>query len=198
MYCLRCTRDVPAGALSCPSCGARVTSVGTWFTLARVAEWVSRAMPGTLVKSLRPRTRSQHLEARSENQWEPGEHELYRTELRSASLLVAYQHARLWDRATCLVSNRRLILHAAKGDAVHLPLTDICAVAAHRQWDSLHGFSYWVAVYKFRSDFSDNRGNICLVCHERQQSYELAAQIQNAMAKNRVQSLCNTGSSNPA
>ena len=184
MYCPRCTRDVPAGALSCPSCGARVTSTSTWFTLTRVAERLSRTRLGDAIRGLLPGTAGEEP-VLPQGGWEPDERELYRAELRSASLLVAYQHARLWDRATCLLSNRRLILQVPKGDSVQVPLSDICAVNAHHEWDSLGGFSYWVAVYKVRSDFSDNRGNLCLICQDRQQSHELAWQIQDAIVMNR-------------
>jgi hypothetical protein len=185
MYCPRCTRDVPPDALSCPSCGARVTATRTWFTLTRVADRLSRFRVGDVVRSLLPGTRNGQPSELCEVDLQPGECELYRTELRSASLLVAYQHARLWDGATCLLSNRRLILCVPKSEPVQLPLGDIRAVNAYHHWDNSGGFSYWVAVYRVRSDFSDNRGNICLVCRDRQQSHELAAQIQSAIAVTR-------------
>jgi RNA polymerase subunit RPABC4/transcription elongation factor Spt4 len=185
MYCPRCTRDVPAGAVSCPSCGARVTATGTWFTMTMVADWLSGKRARDAVKRLLPRNWTRPLTVLPQTRWEPDEHQLYHAELLSASLQVAYQHARLWRKVSCLLTNRRLVLRVPEGDVMQLALRDIRAVTACHHWDSLDGFSQWVAIYKVRGDFSDTRGDICLVCHNRGQSHELAAEIESAIAANR-------------
>jgi hypothetical protein len=110
---------------------------------------------------------------------EPGERELYRTEIEGMSRRIVERHSQLTGPAACTVTNRRLLVCAPLRQQLEIPLGTLLTAYAHRDLARLQ--SYWVALHEHRSDFSDRRGTICLSCSSNRESQELAWQIRDAL-----------------
>lgn len=118
--------------------------------------------------------------------WEAGEQESNRVELQGFSVYAVDRSTAVGTHSVCILTNRRLLASDAAGHLMQLRLTDVRSARSIREYDPVHGFSYWVVIDRAGSAVHDVKGDICLRCDTQAQSHNLAALVQGAAQEARA------------
>jgi hypothetical protein len=110
--------------------------------------------------------------------WEAEETELYRARLLRVTAYTIDRHILVQGRATCIVTNRRIMLDDAHTRSIQILRDEIRAVRAGRTYDTVEGFTFWVAVERVGSNVHEPEGDVCLVCASQGASAALASAIE--------------------
>lgn len=111
--------------------------------------------------------------------WEPGEQERYRGRLLEVTAHSIDRHIQVQRRATCVVTNHRIMLDDSRGRSIQILATEIRAVRAHRTHETSEGYSYWVVVDRVGSDVHEPEGDMRFICASQEQSRALASAIED-------------------
>lgn len=74
--------------------------------------------------------------------WESDEQELFRTDVHAVSIFAIDGYTDVERNATCIVTDRRLMMSDPKGNMVQIPLTAIRTTRVQRAYDRDSGFTY--------------------------------------------------------
>ena len=157
-----------------------------WGGMVMLVYMLGRADSGRagrrVIKAFASRTWGDYHRFLSGKQLESGECEVYRTRVQGVSVYAVERHTNVEKRATCILTDRRLMMRDERGGFVQIRLDGVRATHAHREYDSLTGFAYRVAIERTGSCVHDPLGDICLLCENQAQSQELVSAIESALS----------------
>lgn len=110
--------------------------------------------------------------------WEPGEQERYRVRLVKVTAYTIDRHVPVQRRATCVVTDQRVVLDDAHATPIQIHRDEIRTVRVGRTYDTREGFIFWVAVERTGSHVHEPEGDVCLVCASQAESRALASAIE--------------------